>query len=91
MLQLIQESRALAPERPIVVGGYPPHMEVLVRLARSEGVNLHDHLIVAVVGGEAMSELQRARMGVRGDAQTAKDTGFRNIFSFYGASDLAGW
>lgn len=88
MLQLIEESRALAPNRPIVVAGYPPHMEQLVYAAREQGICLHDHQILAVVGGEGMSEPQRERMECKNPRATAKETGFREVFSFYGASDI---
>jgi phenylacetate-CoA ligase len=89
MLQLIQESLELDPERPVVVGGYPPHMIELVKVAREQGVNLHDYQVIAVVGGEAMSELQRERMLIqRDESGNVTQTGFQEVFSFYGASDL---
>lgn len=83
MLQLVDESRKLSPTRQVIVGGYPPHIEILVKLARERGISLHDKGTIAVVGGEAMSELQRSRMQVQSDV-----TGFNHIFSFYGASDI---
>lgn len=88
MLQLIEESRRIAPDRPVVVAGYPPHIEELVRMARDAKISLDSHQTIAVVGGEAMSELQRERMRVRGDGKHVKDTGFSDVFSFYGASDI---
>jgi phenylacetate-CoA ligase len=87
ILQLMVESRQIAPERPIVVCGYPPHIEQVVKLARSKGIPLHDHLTIAVVGGEALSELQRARIKAAPDC-TVSTTGFREVYSFYGASDV---
>jgi phenylacetate-CoA ligase len=87
ILQLIAESRTIAPERPIVVCGYPPHIDQVVKLARSNGLPLHDHPTIAVVGGEALSELQRARIKAAPGC-TVSSTGFREVYSFYGASDI---
>lgn len=58
-----------------------------MKLARSKGISLHDHLTIAVVGGEALSELQRARIKASQHC-TASSTGFREVYSFYGASDI---
>ena len=58
-LKAIKEAARLFPTRPIIVAGYPPHMQELVELANQEGFPLHDHNVLALVGGEGMSETQR--------------------------------
>lgn len=87
ILQLIQESWTLFPGRLVVVAGYPPHMEQVVQLAREMNIPLQNNPVMAVVGGEAMSEVQRSRITAQRDSN-GTTFGFQEVFSFYGASDI---
>lgn len=84
-----EQVRIYGPNHPIVVSGYPPHLRAVVEKAVSEGFPLHKYNIIAVVGGEAMSEDLRdllvAQVAENGEI---KRTGFKQCYSSYGASDL---
>ncbi|WP_068470433.1 hypothetical protein [Candidatus Protochlamydia phocaeensis] len=84
-----EQIRIRPPGYPIVVGGYPPHIRAVIDMAVAEGFPLHEHNIIAVVGGESMSEDMRdlivAQKGENGEIIR---TGLKQCFSSYGASDL---
>jgi len=75
--------RIRPPGHPIVVGGYPPHIRAVVDMAVEEGFPLHEHTLIGLVGGEAMSEDLRDLIV----CQKGR-TGFKQCYSSYGASDL---
>jgi phenylacetate-CoA ligase len=68
----------LGPDACYVVCGYPPFLGTLLDAAATKGVDLKAHELWGFVGGEAMSEVLRARL---------KAT-FARVLSAYGASDL---
>jgi phenylacetate-CoA ligase len=78
-------------EKPIIVGGYPPHIRAIVDKAHAEGFPMHKHNFIAIVGGEGMSEDMRDLIEVsvkKDDKGNPVRTGFRHCFSSIGASDL---
>lgn len=87
IVKMIKKAQRERPGEPIVVAGYPPHMEEVVNLCRDQGVSLVDRVAIAVVGGEPMSEQQRDRIMGLGDLSDQAD-GFARVVSCYGASDL---
>ncbi len=71
--------------RKIVISGYPPFINRLIDKAKEKGIDLKQYELIAVVGGEGMSENLRDRItGV--DPQSPG--GFKAVYSSYGASDL---
>ncbi len=87
IVSMIRKARSERRGEPIVVAGYPPHMEEVVTLCRQQGISLGSQLTIAVVGGEPMSEQLRDRiMGVGGPSD--QSDGFEQVVSCYGASDL---
>jgi phenylacetate-CoA ligase len=85
ILSTIKEATSSDPKRPIIVAGYPPHMQELVELAQECSFPLHDYNILAVVGGEPIAEAQRD--SILSNSKTGK-TGVSKVYSYYGASDL---
>lgn len=84
-----EHTKWCAPTKPIIVGGYPPHIRAIVDLANEEGFPLHKHNFIAVVGGESMSEDMRDLIVTKKDADgKVVRTGFTQCLSSYGASDL---
>ena len=88
ILKAVREVTRLFPGKTIVIAGYPPHMQELVELANAESFPLDQHPIVAVVGGESMSETQRDLILLKQGEREVIRTGFKQVYSFYGASDL---
>ena len=89
------EDKYLYP--PIVVAGYPPHLVELIQHAREQeaernkkgsSLKMLEFKLLAVVGGESISEAQRAKMLAKTDAVGNKGIGFNKVYSSYGASDL---
>lgn len=77
------------PGYPIIVGGYPPHIRAVVDLAVKEDFPLHRYNVIAVVGGESMSEDLRDLITVQKNADgDVLRTGCKQCYSSYGASDL---
>ncbi len=68
----------LGPDACYVVCGYPPFLGALLDAASSRGLDLSGYELWGFVGGEAMSEVLRARM----------ERTFTRVLSAYGASDL---
>lgn len=70
----------------IVISGYPSFMSLLIDAAEKKGVELKKYHLVAVVGGEAISETLRDRL--TGGAESNSLGAFKKVISGYGASDL---
>lgn len=84
-----QAINLMEPDYPIVVAGYPPHLREVVELAIQEDFDLSSHNIIGVVGGEGISEGQRALIVAQKDENlNVLREGFRHCYSTYGASDL---
>lgn len=64
----------------LVITGYPSFMLGFLDYAEAQGVDLTTYNLVAVVGGEGISERARDRLTVNGH--------FKKVISSYGASDL---
>lgn len=68
----------LGPDRTYLVAGYPPFLRHLIETAEARGFDWQRFRVHGVVGGEGMSEAQRAHLERR----------LRSVYSAYGASDL---
>lgn len=76
-------------QHDIVLAGYPPDIRSVVEKAANEGFPMHDYPIIAVVGGESMSEQMRELLVAKYDEKgNVTRTGLRQCYSSYGASDL---
>lgn len=89
ILNCIKQATHIMPAGyPIVVAGYPPHLREVVELAIQENFDLSQHNIIAVVGGEGISEGQRDLVVCQKEGENVIRQGFRQCYSTYGASDL---
>ncbi len=66
-------------DRKYVIAGYPDFMDKLVTKAKEKGFDLKPFNLVAVVGGDAISDTVRERIETEGGIK---------VVSAYGASDL---
>ena len=74
------------PGRTYAMAGYPPFLRDLVIEAKNRNFDLTPYKMLAVVGGEGMSD--GTRKAILAEDEEGNPTGFANVMSSYGASDL---
>src|SRR5258708_1820576 len=76
--KILHTLRFVGPHYQYLISGYPPFLKLLLDYADAQGFDWTGYRLVAMVGGEGMSECLRAYLLGR----------FEKVLSGYGASDL---
>lgn len=76
--KILHTLRFLGPQYRYLITGYPPFVKHLIDVAAADGFPLQEYRLIALVGGEGMSEGLRDYLLRR----------FQKVYSGYGATDL---